>query len=146
MKKKSQRLRPVVRVAENNEQQAVRALGESQTALQEAQQKLAELEQYRRDYLENFQQSGQRGMSAARMEDYRRFLQKLDLAIAEQQQVLQQLGYQVEQRRQSWMATRNKVRSLDNAVSRYQAEEQRQAHKKEQGENDERSQRTRTKN
>jgi flagellar FliJ protein len=141
MKKKSQRLRPVVRVAENREQQAVRALGESQTAMNLAKQKLAELENYRQDYLQNFQESGKAGMSAARMEDYRRFLQKLDAAIEQQKQVLAQAGYVVEQRRQDWFATRNKVRSLDNVVTRYEAEEQRQAHKKEQGDNDERSQR-----
>lgn len=141
MKKKSQRLRPVVRVAENHEQQAVRNLGASQTALNQAQQKLLELENYREEYLANFQSAGRSGMSAGRMEDYRRFLLRLDKAISEQKQILAQAESAVEQRRQAWHASRTKVRSLDSVVSRYEAEEQQQANKREQSASDERSQR-----
>ena len=140
MKKKSQRLQPVVKVAEGREQQAAKALGEAQTALNAAQQQLTELETYRDEYVQRFQQAGALGMGAARLEDYRHFLHKLGQAIEQQTQAVVQAEKLVAKRREHWFTHRGKVRMLDTVVSRYQAVEQRQEARKEQGEQDERNQ------
>ncbi len=135
--KKSSRMQPVVKVAEGREQQAARHLGESQAALTQDQQRLDELKEYRRDYEQRFLASGALGMGAARMEDYRKFLHNLGRAIEQQVQMVERSAALVEQQRQRWFVTRGKAQALDNVVSRYQAEEQRDADRREQLEQDE---------
>lgn len=138
--KRSKRFEPVVKVAESRTQQAAQALGDAQRALTQAQQRLAELETYREEYVKRFHSTGAVGMSAAQMMDYRAFLVKLDQAIAEQGGVVKQTGKFVEQQRQEWITRRGKVKMLDTVVARYQADEQRDADRKEQGDQDERNQ------
>lgn len=138
--KRSQRLEPVVKVAENREQQAAKALGDAQGALAEAQQRLEELKHYREDYIQRFHTAGSFGMSAAQMGDYRLFLSNLSQAIEQQTAMVQQAAAVVERQRQQWFNRRGKVKMLDNVVSRYQADEQRDADRKEQREQDERAQ------
>lgn len=139
--KRSRRFEPVVKVAENRKQEAAQALGDAQRALTHAQQKLAELDNYREEYVKRFHSTGAVGMSAAQMMDYRAFLAKLDQAIVEQRVVVAQTGKLVETQRQEWFARRGKVKMLDTVVARYQADEQRDADRKEQGDQDERTQR-----
>ncbi len=139
--KRSQRLEPVVRVAENREQQAARSLGDSQLALNQAQQRLDELENYRKEYIQRFHTTGATGMSAVQMGDYRLFLSNLSRAIEQQIGLVKQAVVTVEKQRQQWFARRGKVKMLGNVVSRFQTEEQRVADRKEQLEQDERAQR-----
>ena len=138
--KRSQRFKPVVKVAENREQEAARLLGDSQTMLDQAQQKLAELENYREEYIKRFHTTGAEGMSASQMMDYRAFMVKLERAITEQNKVVEQATVVVEQHRQEWFARRGKVQMLDTVVARYQTDEQRDADRKEQSDQDERAQ------
>lgn len=138
--KRSQRLKPVVKVAENREQQAARALGDSQSAFAQAEQRLAELKQYREEYIQRFHTNGAAGMSAVQMGDYRLFLSNLSNAIEQQVEQVKQAASVVDQQRQQWFARRGKVKMLDNVVSRFQADEQRIVDRKEQLEQDERAQ------
>ena len=138
--KKSTRLQPVVKVAENREQQAAKALGNSQTALGQAEQRLTELKQYREEYIQRFHTAGAAGMAAAQMGDYQKFLHKLSMAIEQQVQIVAQATGVVEQKRQAWFQMRGKTKMLNNVVSRYQVTEQRETDRKEQNEQDERSQ------
>lgn len=140
--KRSRRLEPVVKVAENHEKQAAKALGDAQTALTQTQQRLSELEHYREEYLKRFHSAGAVGMSAAQMADYRLFLANLDGAIAEQGKVVQRAVAVVEQHRQAWFNRRGKVKVLDSVVARYQADERRDADRKEQNDHDDRAQHT----
>lgn len=140
--KRSKRLKPVVHIAESREQQAARALGAAQTALDQAKQQLEELERYRADYLQRFQQAGAVGMGAAQLGDYQQFLQKLGLAIEQQGQVIAQAGQDVEAKRALWFASRGKAKMLGTVVTRYQDEEEKEALRQEQIEQDERSQRS----
>ncbi len=140
--KRSQRLEPVVKVAENREQQAARSLGDSQSALKQAQQRLDELKNYREEYIQRFHANGAVGMSAVQMGDYRLFLSNLSRAIEQQTGLVQQAAAVVEQQRQQWFTHRGKVKMLGNVVSRFQTEEQRVVDRKEQLEQDECAQRT----
>ncbi|HHI94984.1 MAG TPA: flagellar export protein FliJ [Gammaproteobacteria bacterium] len=139
--KRSQRLAPVVKVAENREQQAARSLGDSQSALNQAQQRLDELKNYREEYIQRFHANGAVGMSAVQMGDYRLFLSNLSRAIEQQTALVQQAAAVVEEQRQKWFTRRGKVKMLGNVVSRFQADEQRVVDRKEQLEQDERAQR-----
>ncbi|HEB92211.1 MAG TPA: flagellar export protein FliJ [Gammaproteobacteria bacterium] len=139
--KKSRRLKPVVRVAEGREQQAARALGAARARLGQVQQQLEELRRYRDDYRQRFQQAGAVGMGAVQMADYQQFLHKLGQAIEQQGQQVVQATQAAEAKRALWFASRGKVRMLDTLVARYQAIEEQQASRREQREQDERSQR-----
>lgn len=136
--KKSKRLQPVVKVAESREQQATRVLGDEQKKLAAAEQRLAELKSYREEYINRFHAAGASGMGATRMLDYQKFLHKLSLAIDQQLQLIAQQASVVDEKRRLWHLTRSKVQMLDNVLSRYQAHEQRQLERKEQGELDDR--------
>ncbi len=138
--KRSRRLEPVVKVAESSEQRAAQALGDSQLALTQAEQRQAELENYRQEYTQRFHAAGALGMTAVQMMDYRTFLANLDRAIAEQTMLVEHASSLVEQQREAWFSQRGKVKMLDNVVARYRADEQRDANRKEQGDQDERSQ------
>jgi len=139
--KRSKRLKPVVRVAESREQQAARALGVAQARLTQARQQLAELQHYRDDYRQRFQQAGATGMGATQLADYQQFLHKLGQAIEQQAQQVAQASREAEAKRALWFTSRGKVRMLDTVVARYQAVEERQAARQEQREQDERAQR-----
>jgi len=138
--KRSQRLEPVVKVAENREQQAARDLGDSQLAFTQAEQRLDELKNYREEYIQRFHTNGAVGMSAVQMGDYRLFLSNLSRAIEQQVELVKQAASVVEQQREQWFTRRGKVKMLDNVVSRFQADEQRIVDRKEQLEQDERAQ------
>ena len=139
--KKSRRLKPVVRVAEGREQQAARALGVAQARLGQVQQQQEELQRYRDDYRQRFQQAGAVGMGAVQLDDYQQFLHKLEQAIEQQGQQVALATQEVEAKRVLWFASRGKVRMLDTVVARYQAIEEQQVARREQREQDERSQR-----
>jgi flagellar FliJ protein len=138
--KRSQRLEPVVKVAQNREQQAAKSLGDSQSALNQAEQRLEELKGYREEYIRRFHANGAVGMSAAQMGDYRLFLSNLSHAIEQQVELVKQAAAVVEQQRKKWFNRRGKVKMLDKVVSRFQTDEQRVVDKKEQSEQDERAQ------
>ncbi len=139
--KKSRRLKPVVRVAEGREQQAARALGAARVRLGQVQQQLEELRRYHDDYRQRFQQAGATGMGAVQLADYQQFLHKLGQAIEQQGQQVAQARQEAEAKRALWFASRGKVRMLDTVVARYRAIEEQQVLRREQREQDERSQR-----
>lgn len=136
--KRSRRLQPVVRVAENRQQQAARVLGKAQAELAAAEQRLSELKSYREEYIRRFQAAGAQGMGVVQMSDYRQFLHRLSQAIEQQVQVVAQVAAQMEEQRRRWFTSRGKAQMLDSVVQRYQADEQREADRKEQGELDDR--------
>ena len=70
-KKRSQRFEPVVKVAENREQEAARVLGSAKTPLTDADQRLTELATYREQYINRLHRTGATGMPAAHIMDKR---------------------------------------------------------------------------
>ncbi len=135
---KSDRVKPIVKVAQNREREAARAFAGSQRVLQEREQRLAEVCRYRAEYLENYQARGRSGMSAQQLRSYRNFLQKLDLAVEQQEQLVQVAQYELEQQKAHWMEKHVRTRALDNMRARYVTQEQRDAQRVEQKESDER--------
>lgn len=141
---KSERLEPVLRVAEDREQRAARHMAESLRLVEERQQRLTELLQYREEYLTRFAASGGVARSALALRDYKAFLDRLDYVIKEQQKVLELAKAEFEKRKKKWLATRTKTKALDKAIDRLQSAEERAADKKQQKESDERAQRRQT--
>lgn len=137
---KSERMKPVKRIADIREQDAAKVVAEYQQALAAQQQRLAELNSYRDEYIQTMQVSGSEGISVVKLRQYQNFLAKLNLAIEEQQKVVRHAEYSLEQKRQQWSHTRGKKKALGKVIHQYRQDEQRQQARKEQKESDEQAQ------
>ena len=136
---RSKRMQPVQRVAQNREQNAVQKLGQSQQHLDAQRTRLEELRAYRDQYARDFELSSGSGLGAARIQDYRVFLNRLSEAIRQQEALLEQCCSQHEQTRQQWIETRTHSQAIDKVVHRYRQDEHRQQERREQQEQDERA-------
>ncbi len=134
---KSERLKPVQRINESREKDAAKALGHSVQSLQQQEQRLAELQQYREEYDRQIQELGANGVVASRLQQMQSFLHNLNLAIKQQQQIVEAARHEREQKRHSWQQAHGKTQVMDKVIERYQVDEQYQANKREQKENDE---------
>lgn len=132
MKKKSQRFQPVVDVAEQQEQQQAKRLGEAQRFLQEEQDKLSQLQQYREEYRQRLDTHSSAGMDILRLRDYHAFLGRLNQAIDEQTRAVQQARRNCEQQRQHWLDRRSRSQALDKVADKYRSEEKRVEQRREQ--------------
>lgn len=132
--KKSQRISPIKNLAENNENKAASQLGQSNQALLQHENRLTELLDYRQEYLQRFNESGKVGMSGSQLQQYQKFIAKLDTAIAQQKQHIVLLNQQREQARHHWQQKHNRTQALDKTMQRYQGEEKHQKSRKEQRE------------
>lgn len=135
---KSDRVKPIVKIALNREREAARIFAESQRILQESEQRLIEVRRYREEYLENYQTRGRSGMSAQQMRTYRNFLQKLDTAVEQQEQSVQLARSEFAQQKVRWMEKHLRTQALDNMRTRFITQEQRDEQRAEQKESDER--------
>ena len=134
---KSQRMKPVQRVADAREQAAAKDLAAAQRYQHEQEARLAELRQYQREYLQQSQALGQAGISAARFMELQRFLANLDKAVEQQRQVVDGAVRVVEQKRRAWQEAYRKCKSLDKAVQRFSEQELYEQSQREQKEIDE---------
>lgn len=138
---KSDRVRPIVKVAQDREREAARVFAERQRTLLEREERLAEVRQYRVEYLENYQARSRSGMSAQQMRTYRNFLQQLDAAVEQQEQLVDAAKNELDQEKARWLEKHLRSKVLDNMRTRYVTQEQREAQRVEQKESDERGQR-----
>ncbi|MAL90505.1 MAG: flagellar protein FliJ [Pseudomonas sp.] len=126
------RLAPVIEMAEKAEQDAARLLGHGQTQLNQAEAKLGELEQYFRDYQEQWMQQGSQGVSGQWLMNYQRFLSQLESAIAQQQRSVNWYRDNLRKLREQWQQRHARVEGLSKLVESYQREARIAADKREQ--------------
>ena len=138
---RSKRMQPVQHVAQGREQDAMHKLGHSQQFLDAQRAKLEELRAYRDQYANYFASSGGNGVSATRVQDYRIFLGRLGEAVRQQEALIAQCEVQHEQARQQWVDSRSHSQAIGKVIERYKTEENIVQERREQQEQDERSQR-----
>lgn len=143
MKPRSRRLEPVARIAENRERDAARRFGESWRVVVEQQSRLDELVRYRDEYCNDISGVTGTAMGAARLQEYRSFIGRLNAAIEQQANLIRTLQAQSDARRDHWMARRGHMRAVDKVLDRCRSDERRQAEKREQQVTDERGGRAR---
>jgi flagellar FliJ protein len=136
---KSERFKPLVRMAESKELDAAKELGDCARILKEKQAGLDELRHYRQEYAQRFQQDGAAGISARKVRDYQAFLATLDRGIEEQRKVVDQAARNLEEKKQQWSTKRTRTKALDNAVARFKDDERQTQARREQKESDERA-------
>jgi flagellar FliJ protein len=90
--------------------------------------KLKQLQTYREEYADRFDASGKQGMSALQLADFSRFVQKLDEALDNQREAVNQQTFRLEQVRGAWQENYQKVDGLTkvgDAARREEAKEER---------------------
>lgn len=137
---KSERLAPVLKLEEMKEQLAVKGYVQARSQLQQETQKLQQLLDYSAEYQQLIEHKGREGIHAQQLQSYHHFLNKLSLAITQQQQQLLQVQQDTEQQEQQWLRQRGATQNMDKLVSRYAADEQLAMEKKEQREMEEQAQ------
>jgi len=137
---KSERLKPVQRISESREQDAARALGDSNQSVQAQEQRLVELEQYRSEYHQYVHERGAAGLTAGKLQELQRFLNNLNQAIEQQKQVVEMARQERERMKASWQQAHGKHHALNKVVERYREDERLSANKREQKEIDEHAQ------
>jgi len=139
---RSKRMEPVAHVANNRKQNAAKAMGERQQALNDQVNRLDELNAYRSEYAKRFEDGGE-SMAGIGMRDYRLFLSRLNQAIEEQARRVEQARTALEQSRGQFTASRVHHDAVNKVVDRLKADERRVEDRREQAENDEFGQRRR---
>ncbi|WP_335943663.1 flagellar export protein FliJ [Pseudomonas sp. G166] len=135
------RLAPVVDMAEKAEKTAVQRLAYFQGQVKVAESKLADLENFRLEYQEQWITRGSHGVSGQWLLGYQGFLAQLGTAIDQQRQSLNWHQNNLEKARQSWQEAFARVEGLRKLVQRYIDEARQLEDKREQKLLDELSQR-----
>lgn len=141
MNKRAQRLLPVIDMAQTAEQEAAGKLRQYKMALNNAQQQLQNLQQYRDDYQQQWINKGQIGVSGQWLMNYQRFLSQLEVAIEQQQKSLAWHEGNVSVSQAAWQQAYARLEGLRKLVQRYREEAQKSADKQEQKLLDEMAQR-----
>ncbi len=132
--RRSKKLQPVANLAKQNERSAAKLHGSVLREQQKQENQLNELINYRNQYLNAFKTAGESGLSAIQMQDYRIFLQRLDDAIQQQQQNVNNGRQNTQSSKTKWMDTRNQSKMINKVVKNRQQHENQQVEKREQRE------------
>ncbi|MFU8787676.1 MAG: flagellar export protein FliJ [Methylobacter sp.] len=139
--KKSQRIKNIVDIKAGQEKNALEALGAAQSKLVSMQAQVEGLRSYRREYQDKFNRLGSGGVNISQLLEFRSFIDKLDKAIAGQQQVLSSIEVELVGKRKTWEELHRKTQSLQKVCDSARGVEMKQEEKREQLEQDERASR-----
>lgn len=134
--KRSERLQRVSKLGEHEEQRAGRQLAAAREAQGGAQKMLEQLEGYRQEYLQLFEQQRVAGMDPVRYSNFQRFFDQLDRAIEEQRRALASSDQRVQQHQALWLEKRQHTEIMSRLTGRIAAEAQRADDKREQKQTD----------
>jgi flagellar FliJ protein len=140
-KSRAARLAPVVDMAESAERAAAQRLGHFQGQVRLAQSKLADLEEFRLGYQQQWIDKGSSGVSGQWLLGYQRFLTQLDTAVDQQRRSLAWHQDNLDKARGTWQQAYARVEGLRKLVQRYIDEARQLEDKREQKLLDELSQR-----
>lgn len=135
----SQRLKPIKNLADNKEKVAAQSLGKSVEYSKNQQDRLAQLVNYRVEYIETMSLKTQQGMSGDRLQQYHQFLSKLDTIIEQQKGVVKQSVDQLSQCQNKWQSDNSRATAITKAIKSMKSKEVKAADKKESAQIDEMS-------
>lgn len=136
-----QRLAPILELAENNEKQAVQALGESQRKLDAAREGVNSLNSFRESYAARFYQAGAQGLAIHQLHEFRAFLGKINIAVVDQEKLALQAEKELQACRQAWEEAHRRTLGMRKLVDNLRLEETKLAQKRERNELDDRASR-----
>ncbi|MGL5334619.1 MAG: flagellar export protein FliJ [Enterovibrio sp.] len=123
--------------AKQAEHKAQLALVVAQNQLQEHYRQVAQLENYRLEYVKQLTERGLQGLSASNYGHINRFVTHLDELLSKQRQAAEKFEQNVERSRASWQSSREKRHSLEWLLEKRRSEAQLIAAKREQRLHDE---------
>lgn len=125
-------LETLIELATNQTDEAAKRLGRAIRACDDTEQKLALLLQYREDYDTRFKAGMAQGITAAGYRNFQLFMDKLDKAIAGQQQIVNDAKRRIQEERLLWQSSERKRMSFDTLATRAQQTEVRKENKRDQ--------------
>lgn len=134
---RSQRLQPVVAMAEREESQLAQVYTGQLQELHAARKKLQQLVHYRLDYAAMAEQVPGRSMDLVRLQGARAFLQRLSEAIGMQETEIRRIDVLVNKARAIWLSAKRHQQSISDLVMRYHVQERQIDDKREQNRQDE---------
>jgi len=121
----------LMEIAEDRDQDAARALGHRRRVLEDARAKLDDLARYRSDYGSVLANTGREGLGI-QVQDYLRFLSRLNQAIVEQQRCVEQHSRALDMAVERWQATQKEVAVLSKVRERARVADRNEAERREQ--------------
>ena len=130
-------LNTLIELATTEVDDAAARLGRAVRAVEEAREKLALLAGYRDDYAQRFQDTMASGFTPMAYRNFQGFMDKLDQAIAGQQQLVRDAEWRAEQERGAWRESERKRISYDALASRAKTAAEQRIARREQKQTDE---------
>ena len=112
-------LQPLLNLAQIKNESATRKLGQLNKQQHDTQAQLDVLQQYRKDYQARLQESSQNAMDPALLRNFQEFINKLDLAIAQQIKAVEQSKLSTQMGRGEFAGTQRKLKSFDTLQQRH---------------------------
>ena len=119
-------------LAREEEERAIRVMQNEQRRLQHSEQKLEQLFHFRGEYQERLRLGQQTGMPIDTMQDYLRFMAKLDVAISQQQSEVERCQMFLSNARAAWEAKQQRVKAFEKLQQRHDQQENQKTAKREQ--------------
>jgi flagellar FliJ protein len=119
--------------------EAARRLGELVNGELQATQRLELLVQYRSEYHARFLAAARHGLAPDQWRNYQSFLERLDLAVTQAQDLVAQSRQRKEAGQQEWLDKRGRVKAFDTLAHRHLARTEYAERKQEQKLQDEHS-------
>jgi flagellar FliJ protein len=133
-------MQPVAEMAQQQADAAAESVAECNRAYVTMRKQLDELFSYRDDYAKGLHHKSQQGFNALQIKDYRLFVERLNMAIEQQQDTLNSAGARLAASKQTLLEKQQRVKAFDSVVGRYQQIERRERSRREQYESDEHAQ------
>lgn len=128
----TQQLERVAQFERDKERQLGQTYRQAQAFVDQQRQKLANLEQYRLDYLKTIQQTGRAGVGAKHYAQNLSFVGKLDNACAQQQQHISQAVLAADQRKRQWLEQQQRCKAVEMLLEKRRLEASKKESKAEQ--------------
>lgn len=135
MKNRADRMQKIFKLAKAEERKVAEEMGRVQRSLNAEISRLQELESYRQNYTAQFQSSGT--ISAARLQDYQNFLDRIDRAVDGQKEQIMTGRETRDVHRRRWMMEKQKLDSLERVVDRFRKVEDQETDRRSQKDLDE---------
>lgn len=140
---RARRFEPVREIAQNAERSCAARVAGMERRLAEAERREQELRRYRQEYQTSFQTRATIGLEIRSLREYQSFLARLGVAIATQQELLDQLRADCERERLELRQAITRRQALGKVIERVHVEERRTEDRRIQREFDERAQQPR---
>ena len=125
-------LQPLLNLAEHQSEAAARKLGLLNKRQQGVQQNLDTLQEYRKDYQMRLQDSAKNGINPADLRNFQVFINKLDEAIRQQLNLVEQSKAYTLAGRNEYNSSQRKLKSFDMLQQRHIEEQKKIAEKADQ--------------